>query len=40
MSGDASSVRERGSYAGWWAAGIILIAIFAAAAALWLMFHP
>jgi len=40
MSGEASSVRERGSHVGWWAAGVVLIAIFAASAVVWLMFHP
>jgi len=31
---------ERSAYIGWWAAAIVLLVTFAAAAAVWLMFHP
>jgi hypothetical protein len=31
---------ERSAYIGWWAAAIVLLATFAAAAFVWLTFHP
>lgn len=40
MSGEAASSREGGNYVGWVAAGIVLAIVFAAATALWFMFHP
>jgi hypothetical protein len=40
MTGDASAARERSAYIGWWAAGLSLLVIFGAAAAVWFMFHP
>lgn len=40
MPDDASASRERSAYIGWWAAGLTLLVIFVAAAAVWFMFHP
>lgn len=40
MSGDTSAARAHNAYAGVWAAGLTLLAIFVAATVLWFMFHP
>jgi hypothetical protein len=39
MPGETSADHERSSYVGWVAAGIILLAVFAASAGLWFIFH-
>ena len=40
MAGNDTAGRERSAYVGWYVAGIILLVIFAAAGAAWLIFHP
>jgi hypothetical protein len=40
MPGDDTPGPERSAYVGWYVAGIVLFVIFAAAAAMWLIYHP
>ncbi|HXQ79255.1 MAG: hypothetical protein WB788_02975 [Thermoplasmata archaeon] len=40
MSNETGSAQDRGSYVGWMAAGIVLLATFSAAAIIWFIFHP
>ncbi|MGD0588089.1 MAG: hypothetical protein ABSA63_04770 [Thermoplasmata archaeon] len=40
MPAEGKPRRERNPYTGWIAAGIFLAVTFAAAAAIWFMFHP
>ena len=40
MSNEGAAAKERGSYVGWIAAGLVLLVTFAAAATLWFIFHP
>ena len=40
MARSGTDARQRSPYVGWVAAGIVLLVTFAAAAAVWLIFHP
>lgn len=39
MSGESPSAREGADYTGWLASGIVLMAVFVAAAGVWFIFH-
>lgn len=40
MTNNGPRPRQWSPYVGWWAAGIVLLLVFASAAAVWFMFHP
>jgi len=40
MDRTARPPRERSPYLGWYAAGVVLLLVFAAAAVLWFTYHP